>query len=215
MVRIGVIGQSGILPDEVLNMAAKIGKSIAAAGAVVLTGGTNGVMEAVSRGAKEAGGLVVGILPGTDATVANPYVDIPITTGMGFDYRSMVLIHSSDAVIMVSGGIGTLVELSAAYMRQKPVVVLETSGGWANRVKELAYDGIHLDQRREHYPLHLDFATDPEAAVAMALARIQGRAQAESSSQTQTRLQSQSQSQSFGKTTSAGNRAEKIDNDNR
>lgn len=162
MVRIGVIGQSGILPDDVLDMAAKVGKSIAEAGAVVLTGGTNGVMEAVSRGAKEAGGLVVGILPGTDATVANPYVDIPITTGMGFDYRSMVLIHSSDAVIMVSGGIGTLVELSAAYMRQKPVVVLETSGGWANRVKELAYDGLHLDQRREHYPIHLDFATEPK-----------------------------------------------------
>lgn len=172
MLRIAVIGQSGPLQEEVLGMAREVGKSIAAAGAVVLTGGTSGVMEAVSRGAKEAGGLVVGILPGTDPAVANDFVDIPITTGMGLDYRSMVLIHSCDAVIMVSGGIGTLLELSTAYMRQKPVVVLESSGGWANRVKEFAYDGLHLDPRREHYPLQLDFSTDPRQAVQLALTRI-------------------------------------------
>lgn len=173
MLRIGVIGQSGLVTEEILRMSAEVGRSIAGAGAVVLTGGTSGVMEAVSRGAKEAGGLVVGILPGTETSVANSYVDIPITTGMGFDYRSMVLIHSSDAIIMVSGGIGTLLELSTAYMRQKPVVVLESSGGWAERIKQVAYEGLHLDPRRENYPVHLDFATEPQEAVKLAVIRIQ------------------------------------------
>jgi uncharacterized protein (TIGR00725 family) len=173
MIRIGVIGQSGQLEQEILDIAEAIGKEIASRGAVLLTGGTNGVMEAASKGAKVAGGLVIGILPGDTTDVANDYVDIPITTGFGFDYRSMVLVHSSDAIIMIGGGIGTLVELSEAYMQHKPVIVVESSGGWAARVKEIAYEGLYLDHRRENYPLQVDFSSDAKEALDIAYARIE------------------------------------------
>jgi uncharacterized protein (TIGR00725 family) len=173
MIRIGVIGQSGQLEQEILEIAEAVGQEIATHGAVLLTGGTNGIMEAASKGAKSAGGLVVGILPGDTTDVANDYVDIPITTGFGFDYRSMVLVHSSDAIIMIGGGIGTLVELSEAYMQHKPVVVVESSGGWAARVKEIAYEGQYLDHRRENYPLQVDFTSNPKEVMNIALARIE------------------------------------------
>ena len=172
MIRIGVIGQSGQLEQEILDIAEAVGREIATRGAVLLTGGTNGVMEATSKGAKTAGGLVIGILPGDTTHVANDYVDIPITTGFGFDYRSMVLVHSSDAIIMIGGGIGTLVELSEAYMQHKPVIIVESSGGWASRVKEIAYEGLYLDHRRENYPLQVDYASDPKKVMDIALARI-------------------------------------------
>ncbi|GGJ09176.1 hypothetical protein GCM10010885_17800 [Alicyclobacillus cellulosilyticus] len=170
MIRIGVIGQSGEVSAAVWAMAEALGQEIARQGCVLLTGGTNGVMEAVSRGAKAAGGLVVGILPGDDPGMANPYIDIPITTGFGFDYRSLVLVHSSDVVIMVAGGNGTLGELSAAYLNRRPVIVLEPSGGWAARIKQVVYDGRYLDTRRT---VALDFVQTAEEAVqrAMALAR--------------------------------------------
>lgn len=128
MIRIGVIGQSGEIPAETGELAEEIGKEIALRGAILLTGGTSGVMGAVSRGAKQANGLVVGILPGDSVDVANEYIDIPISTGLSFDYRSLILVHSSDVIIMIAGGNGTLGELSAAYLNRKPVVIVEPSG---------------------------------------------------------------------------------------
>jgi len=116
-------------------LAEEIGKEIAIRGGVLLTGGTSGVMEAVSRGAQSAQGLVVGILPGDTLEMANNYIDIPITTGLSFDYRSLILVHSSDAIIMIGGGNGTLGELSSAYLNRKPTVVVEPSGGWAAKIK--------------------------------------------------------------------------------
>ncbi|HEX7056799.1 MAG TPA: TIGR00725 family protein [Bacilli bacterium] len=168
MIRIGVIGQSGQIAAEVAQLAEEIGAAIAKHKAVLLSGGTNGVMEAVSRGAKQAGGLVVGILPGDTLELANPYIDIPINTGFGFDYRSLILVHSSDAIIMIGGGNGTLGELSAAYLNRKPVVVVETSGGWAARVKEVAYEGKYLDVRKT---ITLDYSESAETAVELALNR--------------------------------------------
>ncbi|MDB5085813.1 MAG: hypothetical protein JWN30_2699 [Bacilli bacterium] len=169
MIRIGVIGQSGEIPTEVSKLAEEVGKEIAQRGAILLTGGTTGVMEAVSRGAKQAGGLVVGILPGDTVEVANEYIDIPITTGFGFDYRSVILVHSSDVLIMISGGNGTLSELSTAYLNRKPVVVIETSGGWAARVKEFAYEGTYLDERRT---IPLNYADSAKTALDIALNQI-------------------------------------------
>ncbi len=173
MLRIGVIGQSGEISKEMTDISEEIGKEIATRQAVLLTGGTNGVMEAASKGAKMAGGLVVGILPGDKVDVANDYVDIPITTGFGFDFRSMVLVHSSDAIIMIGGGVGTLVELSESYMLHKPVIVVESSGGWAAKVKGMAYEGLYLDHRRENYPLQLDFAFSGKEALDIAMKRIE------------------------------------------
>lgn len=72
------------------------------------------MMECASRGAKEANGLVVGILPGDSLERANQFIDIPISTGLSFDFRSLILVHSSDALIMVAGENGTLGELSVS-----------------------------------------------------------------------------------------------------
>lgn len=170
MKRIGVIGQSGEIGADLYEKAERVGIKIAKEGAVLLTGGTSGVMEAASRGAKSAGGIVVGILPGDNPDEANRYIDIPINTGLGSDFRSLVLVHSSDAIIMVGGGNGTLGELSAAYLNKKPVVVLETSGGWADKVRGTAHEGRYLDERRV---IALEYALSPEEAVSVALLRAE------------------------------------------
>ena len=94
-------------------MAEEVGRLIADRGGIVVTGGLSGVMEATSRGAKRAGGLVIGILPGFDKREANEFVDIAITTGMGW-MRNTLTVRAADAVIMISGGIGTLNELTVA-----------------------------------------------------------------------------------------------------
>lgn len=170
MLRIGVIGQSGEIPASTCKLAEEVGQEIAARGAVLLTGGTNGVMEAVSRGAKQANGLVVGILPGDKAGDANDFIDIPITTGLSYDYRSLILVHSSDAMIMIAGANGTLGELSAAYLNRKPVVVIEASGGWAAKIRGVAYDGMYLDERKW---VKLDYADTAKEALDIIMKQIQ------------------------------------------
>lgn len=170
--RIGVIGQSGTLPPEVLASAEAVGREIAKNGGILLSGGRNGVMEAASRGAKKAGGLTVGILPGDSVEDANPYLDVPITTGLGFDFRSNILIHSSDVIIMIGGANGTFGELSTAYLNCKPVVVLESTGGWTDRLREAVYDECYMDERRN---VKIHYAATPEEAVAMAFALAAGR----------------------------------------
>ena len=168
MIRIGVIGQSGDISLETQRLAEETGREIALRGAVLLTGGTNGVMECVSRGAKTENGLVVGILPGDTLDMANAYIDIPITTGLSFDYRSLILVHSSDCLIMIGGGNGTLGEVSAAYLNRKPVVILEPSGGWAGKMRASIYEGSYLDERKS---IAFEYAQTAREAVDLALAR--------------------------------------------
>lgn len=167
---IAVIGKSdkdeGDRPSpEALRAAELVGANIAGAGAILISGGLSGVMEAASRGAKRANGLVIGMLPGFKKNDANRYVDVAITTGMGW-MRNTLVVRAADAVIMISGGIGTLNELTVAY-QDKPTVILERTGGWADRIRELAYGGKHLD---ESGSATLHFAATPEEAVDLALA---------------------------------------------
>jgi uncharacterized protein (TIGR00725 family) len=167
---IAVIGKSNKDPGdppspEALKAAELVGANIAGAGAILITGGLSGVMEAASRGAKRANGLVIGMLPGFKKDDANKYVDIAITTGMGW-MRNTLVVRAADAVIMISGGIGTLNELTVAY-QDKPTVILEHTGGWADRIREVAYGGKHLD---ESGSATLHFAGTPEEAVDAAIA---------------------------------------------
>ena len=166
---IAVIGKSAKDPNdppsaEALAAAGLVGANIAGAGAILITGGLSGVMEAASRGAKRANGLVIGMLPGFRKEDANQYVDVAITTGMGW-MRNTLTVRAADAVIMISGGIGTLNELTIAY-QEKPTVVLEGTGGWSDRIQEIAYRGKHLD---ESGSATLHFAATPEDAVDQAL----------------------------------------------
>ncbi len=168
MIRLGIIGQSGKVDAQLGQLAEDVGKEIAAKGAILLSGGTDGIMERASKGAQEGGSIVVGILPGDTLDMGNPYIDIPINTGLSFDYRSLILVHSSDAIIVIAGGNGTLGELSAAYLNNKPIVVMEPSGGLAARIRPFAFEGMFLDERRT---VKIDYASTPKEAVELALKR--------------------------------------------
>ncbi|MGD2064712.1 MAG: TIGR00725 family protein, partial [Nitrospirota bacterium] len=106
-------------------VAEAVGRGIAGAGWILYTGGLGGVMEAASRGARGVGGRVVGVLPGGEPGSANPYVEVPIATGMGHA-RNVVLIQSVDAVIAVGGSHGTLSEIAIALKLGRPVLALES-----------------------------------------------------------------------------------------
>jgi uncharacterized protein (TIGR00725 family) len=107
-------------------MAGEVGRGLAERGFVVVTGGGVGVMEAASRGAREAGGMVVGILPGTDRSDANPWADVTVVSGIGHA-RNLSVAASADVVVAVGGGWGTLSEIGLAGVLGRPVVTL---AGW-------------------------------------------------------------------------------------
>src|SRR5439155_12771947 len=109
---VAVVGSATCTPQEA-EWAAAVGRLLAGQGAVLLCGGLGGVMEAGARGAKEAGGLTVGILPGADAAEANPYVEVPLATGMG-EMRNALIVRAEQAVIAIGGGWGTLSEIALA-----------------------------------------------------------------------------------------------------
>jgi uncharacterized protein (TIGR00725 family) len=171
MITIGVIGRSSkpgeTLPDHVIDAAYRVGRGIAEAGAVLVGGGTGGVMEASCRGAKEAGGLTVGFLPYADKSKANPYVDLAFPTGMG-TIRNILTARGCDSLVMIGGGVGTLNEVTIAYDSGVPVVVLEGSTGWADKIRHALDEGRWLDERRV---VAVSFAVTPERAVAEALKR--------------------------------------------
>lgn len=111
--------------EEIYNLACQLGALIAKEGWVLVCGGKTGVMEAVCKGAKQAGGITVGILPSYDPKEANPYVDIKIPTGIGYA-RNTLVVRAAEAVIAVSGKEGTLSEIAFALSEKKPVVGIET-----------------------------------------------------------------------------------------
>jgi uncharacterized protein (TIGR00725 family) len=121
---VGVIG-AGECDAKTAEQAREIGEMIARAGAELVCGGLLGVMEAACRGAEDAGGLTVGILPGSDRRQANPHVNVPIATGLG-DARNYVIINTSDVLIAVGGGHGTLSEIGFALKSGKKVIGLNT-----------------------------------------------------------------------------------------
>ena len=141
MKMIGVIG-AGSCNHEIYEMARGLGVGIVRAGGILVCGGLGGVMEGACRGAYEAGGQTVGILPGPDRAHANPYVTIPIVTDLGHA-RNVLVVRSSEILAAISGGYGTLSEISIALKLGKPVIGLHT---WPNM------EGIH-------------YVTTPEEAV--------------------------------------------------
>jgi uncharacterized protein (TIGR00725 family) len=132
---IAVIGNSSCSPEEA-KLAESVGELLAQRGATVICGGLGGVMEAACRGAKSQGGLTVGILPGQDSSAANPWVDIPVVTGIG-EARNVAVVKSARAVIAVGGSYGTLSEIAYALKSNIPVIGLNT---WS-----LARDGQEDD----------------------------------------------------------------------
>jgi hypothetical protein len=123
---VAVVGPGDASPEDARD-AELIGRGIAEAGGVVVCGGLGGVMAAACRGAAEAGGMTVGILPGTDRAVANQWVRVALPTGLG-ELRNGLVVRAADVVVAVGGAYGTLSEVALALKTGVPVVGLRT---WA------------------------------------------------------------------------------------
>ncbi len=121
-VYIGVIGGSSCT-EKVAKLAEWVGREIANAGAILVCGGLGGVMEAACRGAKQAGGMTIGILPSWNRQSANEFVDLPIVTGLG-DMRNLMVVKNSDAVIALEGRYGTLSEMAFCLNSGTPLISL-------------------------------------------------------------------------------------------
>ena len=121
---IAVIGGSEPSVEET-RLAESVGRELANRGAILVCGGLGGVMEAACKGAHSAGGITIGILPGDSRHAANPYVQIPIVTGIGYA-RNITVVKSAQAVIAIGGSYGTLSEISHALQSGIPVIGLNT-----------------------------------------------------------------------------------------
>ena len=133
-----------------------VGAEIARSGSVLITGGLGGVMDAACRGAQNAGGTTVGIIPQDDPSFANPHCDIVIPTGMGMT-RDFLNALAADGIIIIGGGSGTLSEICAAYMGKRPMVAIRGMGG----VTAQFIDG-YVDHRRN---IRIVGADTPKEAV--------------------------------------------------
>ena len=153
--QISVVGGATGEPD-VLRDAEAVGRGIAEAGAVLVCGGRTGVMEAASKGASEAGGVVIGVLPTLSRADANPYVSHVVATGIG-EARNLAVVGSGDAVIAIGGEWGTLSEIAYARKLGRTVVAIRS---WA----------LHNASGTE---LGIIEASGPDEAVKAALAAIE------------------------------------------
>jgi uncharacterized protein (TIGR00725 family) len=151
---IAVIGGSDASP-EIAGLAEEVGREIARRGAALVCGGMGGVMEAACKGASEAGGLTIGILPGDNRRDVNPYVQIPIVTGIGYA-RNVAVVKSAQAVIAIDGSYGTLTEIGYALQSGIPVIGLKT---WS----------LSIDGRADN---NIIPAKNPKEAVDKAIALI-------------------------------------------
>ena len=122
--QISIVGEAGP-PPEIAALAEEVGAELGRRGITLVCGGGRGVMEAACRGAKSEGGTTVGILPGSDPSAANSWVDIVIPTGLG-QGRNVIVARSGAAVIAVGGRYGTLTEIAHALKGGIPVVGLRT-----------------------------------------------------------------------------------------
>jgi uncharacterized protein (TIGR00725 family) len=157
--QIAVIGKGS--PDEELQpLAEEVGQLIAMSGAVVVCGGMGGVMEGASRGAREAGGDVIGIVPGERMGDANPFVTHTVATGIGHG-RNLAVVASADAVVAIGGEWGTLAEIGFARRLGKRVAALRS---WAVTGPGDMEDGPGID-----------VVEDAAQAVELALAAVSGR----------------------------------------
>lgn len=121
---IGIIGISQA-SDEEYSAAQEVGAGIAKRGGIIVCGGLGGVMEAACRGAKSENGLTVGIIPGFNRQEANPYIDIPIVTGMSHA-RNIIVVRTSNAIIAIGGSYGTLSEIALALKLGIPIIGIKT-----------------------------------------------------------------------------------------
>ena len=125
--------------EEHEKIAYETGSEVAKSDSVLITGGLEGVMKAACHGAKDAGGITVGIIPQEDSSFANEFCDIVIPSGMGLT-RDFLNALSADGIIIIGGGSGTLAEVCAGYVHNKPMVAIKNTGGVADQYADKYVD---------------------------------------------------------------------------
>lgn len=169
--QISVIG-SDSADGEVLQAAEELGREIAKAGAVLICGGKHGVMGAACKGAKSAGGTTVGILPNS-MDEANEYVDIKIPTDLGY-VRNSIVAKAGDAVIAVCGSVGTLTEIVYAMTYQRPIILLEGTGGIVDSWEQI-YSIPEVAAKFKRFDAKILKAKTPKEAVEIATGQVLGQ----------------------------------------
>jgi hypothetical protein len=165
---IAVIG-SGATDGSSFETARAVGRCIGLARCHLICGGRGGVMAAACQGHREGRvgvdprGVTIGVLPGSDAAEANPFVDVVIPTGFGLA-RNAIIVCAAEGVVAVAGGSGTLSEIALAWQMGRPIAVIASSGGWSERLA-----GEPLDDKR--HDVLFDAAT-PEEAISFLLGRL-------------------------------------------
>ena len=154
--------ENGSTP-ELEKIAYETGMEVAKSGSVLISGGLGGVMKAACHGAKDGGGLTVGIIPQNNASFANEYCDIVIPSGIGLA-RDFLTALASDGVIIIGGASGTLSETCAAYAHKKPIVAIKNTGGIADK-----YADQYMDHRQQ---VKIIGVNSPKEAVQTLLGEI-------------------------------------------
>jgi hypothetical protein len=140
---IAVVGHGTHAKKEHIKIAEEVGKEIAKREGIIICGGHNlGVMEAVAKGANSENGITIGIIPEDDPSKTSKYVDIPILTGIGLA-RNQIIALSCDVMIVIGGGVGSMVEAAYAYRFSKPIIVIKNLGSMVEQ-----YVGKYMDDKR-------------------------------------------------------------------
>lgn len=140
---ISVIGASEI-DKEIEDKTIEIGRLIAKNHYAVVCGGLSGVMEAICKGAKEEGGFTIGIIPHTEKSLGNKYVDIVIPCPFS-QARNIVVVLTGDVCLAISGKAGTLSEICFAWIYDKPIVALSSVEGWSSKIANQKLDNRRND----------------------------------------------------------------------
>lgn len=171
--QIGVIGPAG--PEEypkdkapaqyIYDTAEEIGKKLAENNCIVVTGGKSGIMESAAKGAKNAGGTTVGMITKNERFSSNDYIDVEITLGAEvIGMQEYLLPIMCDAVIVLGGGAGTLIEIAAAYSNKRPIIALEGTGTWVD-----LFGNGYVDDRKK---VRIELAKNANEAVKKTLKAV-------------------------------------------
>lgn len=171
--QIAIIGSAGIeeypyrKPDKkIYKMAYELGSLVAKSGSILICGGKGGIMKEACRGAKENGGITVGIISGNKRGESNRFVDVEIVSGFTNYAEDGIIISMSDGIIAIGGGAGTLQEITLGYRNKKPTVLMKNVNGWSSKLKD-----VYLDERKN---IKLYTATRSNEAVRLLFQLLKG-----------------------------------------
>ncbi len=169
--QIGIIGSAGVEEypfskpsNKLYELAYEIGTLIAKNGSILICGGKGGIMEEACRGAKENGGITVGVIGGNNRGESNKYVDVEVVSGITNYAEEGLIISMSDGIIALGGGAGTLQELAMAYRSNKKVATIKNTKGWSMNLSNQFLDERNITK--------IKLCDSPKSAVSYILKNI-------------------------------------------